>query len=51
MNCNQLSLKTGVSRGVLSNFMNHHRSLTLPTAAKLCKALGLELGPTQKRKG
>ena len=51
VNCCQLSKLTGVSRGVLSHFMNHNRSLTLPTAAKLCKALGLELRPTQKGKG
>ena len=39
----------GVSEGALSNFVNRHRSLTLTTAAKLAKALGLELRPTGKK--
>lgn len=45
----RLSKLTGVSEGVLSNFVNGHRSLTLTTAAKLAKALGLEIRPTGKK--
>ena len=43
----RLSKLTGVSDGVLCNFVNGHRSLTLRTAAKLTKALGLELRETR----
>ena len=50
MSCYRLSQLTGVSKGVLSYFVNGHRSLTLPTAAKLAKALGLNLKP-EKQKG
>ena len=39
----RLSKLTGVSDGVLCNFVNGHRSLTLTTAAKLAKTLRLEL--------
>jgi plasmid maintenance system antidote protein VapI len=46
----KLSQLTGVAEAVLSNFVNGHRSLTLTTAAKLAKALGLGLKP-EKRKG
>ena len=45
----RLSKLTGVSDGVLSNFVNRKRSLTLKTAAKLAKALGLELRPKNKK--
>ena len=45
----RLSQLTGVSEGVLSNFVNGHRSLVLTTAAKLAKALGLEIRPTGKK--
>lgn len=45
----RLSQLTGVSEGVLSNFVNGHRSLRLTTAAKLAKALGLALRPTGKK--
>ena len=43
----RLAKTTGVSDGVLCNFVNGHRSLTLRTAAKLAKALGLELRETR----
>ena len=45
----RLSQLTGVSEGVLSNFVNGHRSLTLTTAAKVAKALRLELRPKGKK--
>ncbi len=39
----RLSKLTGVANAVLSYFVNGHRSLTMTTAAKLAKALDLEL--------
>lgn len=39
---------SGLSEAQLSYFVNGKRSLTLPAAAKLAKALGLELKPTKK---
>lgn len=44
----RLAKISGVSEGILSLFVNGHRSLTLPTAAKLAKALNLELRPKKK---
>ena len=44
----RLSKLTGVDHAVLSNFVNQKRSLTMTTAAKLAKALGLELRPKKK---
>jgi len=48
-NCCQLAKRSGVSRGVISHFVNGNRSLTLTTAAKLAKVLRLELRPTRRR--
>ena len=44
----RLSKITGVPASVLCTFVNGKRSITLPTAAKLAKALGLKLNPTKK---
>ncbi len=44
----RLSQLTGVDNAVLSNFVNHKRSLVMTTAAKLAKALNLELRPKKK---
>ncbi len=44
----RLSQLTGVDNAVLSNFINRKRSLTMTTAAKLAKALDLELTPKKK---
>ena len=44
----RLSQLTGVDKAVLSNFVNYKRSLTMTTAAKLAKALNLELRPNKK---
>ena len=44
----RLSKLTGVDDAVLCNFVNYKRSLTMTTAAKLAKALGLELRPKKK---
>ncbi len=43
MSCNQLAIRSGVSRGVISRFVNGSRSLTLVTAGKLAAVLGLSL--------
>ena len=43
INCNQLAKRSGVSRGVISHFVNENRSLTLTTASKLADVLGLEI--------
>ena len=45
----RLSQMTGVPESVLCTFVNGKRSITMTTAAKLAKALGLEL--KSKRKG
>jgi transcriptional regulator with XRE-family HTH domain len=52
----RLAALSGVSEGQLSHFLRGKRTLTLPVAAKLCRALGLRLvmGPpavTEKAKG
>ena len=49
MSCYRISQLTGVSKGVLSNFVNGHRSLTLTTAVKLTDELGLSLQPDKKK--
>jgi hypothetical protein len=49
MSLNSLSELTGVDDGQLSRFMRNERTFTLPVAAKLCTALGLELKPRPQR--
>ena len=44
----RLSKITGVPASVLCTFVNGKRSITIGTAAKLAKALGLELRPSEK---
>ena len=44
----RLSKLTGVDDAVLCNFVNRKRSITMTTAAKLAKALELELMPKKK---
>ena len=44
----RLGQLTGVDKAVLSNFVNRKRSVTLTTAGKLAKALGLELRATER---
>jgi plasmid maintenance system antidote protein VapI len=41
--------EAGLSESQLSYFVNGHRTLTLPAAAKLAKVLGLELRPIKKK--
>lgn len=43
----ELSRRCGVAEAVLSFFVNGHRTLTLRTAAKVARALGLELRPVK----
>jgi transcriptional regulator with XRE-family HTH domain len=45
----RIAKKSGLTESQLSYFVNGKRSLTLPAAAKLAKALGLELGPALKK--
>ena len=44
----QIAKNSGLSQAQLSYFVNGKRSLTLPAAAKLAQALGLELRPMNK---
>jgi plasmid maintenance system antidote protein VapI len=44
----KLSQMTGVPASVLCTFVNGKRSITMVTAAKLAKALGLHLKPIKK---
>lgn len=56
MNQVELAAKSGISQGLLSLFLesdpSKRRTITLPVANRLCKALGLKLVRTRKfRKG
>jgi transcriptional regulator with XRE-family HTH domain len=44
----QIARISGVSEAQLSFFVNRKRTLTLPVAAKLAEALGLELRPKKR---
>lgn len=50
-----LSKLSGVDQGILSRFLSEGRSkqktITLSTAARLCRVLGLELKQTKKKRG
>ncbi len=43
-----LAKRSGVSEGVLSNFMTGRRTITLETAAKLADVLEIELRPVKQ---
>ncbi len=45
----EISRKSGVSQTVLSFFVRGERSMTLTSAAKVAKALGLTLKPEKKK--
>ena len=45
----EISRKSGVSQTVLSFFVRGERSMTLATAAKVAKTLGLTLKPEKKK--
>ena len=49
LTCYRISQLAGVTESQLSYFINHQRSLTLDSAAKIADVLGLELKPTRKR--
>jgi transcriptional regulator with XRE-family HTH domain len=46
---NQLSKVSGVDSGRLSRFVRGERNISLEAAAKLCRALNLQLAPTGQR--
>ena len=48
MRNSEIAKLSGLSEAQLSYFVNKKRSLTLPAAAKLAQALGLELRPIKK---
>ena len=54
MNQPELAAKSGVDQGTISRFLEEdpakRRSVTLPVADRLCKALGLKLIKERKRK-
>ena len=44
-----LAQEADIAPSILSLFMAGERTLTLPVANKLCKVLGLELKPPEKK--
>lgn len=50
----ELAARSGISQGTLSRFLasdlDKRRTITLPVADRLCKALGLKLVKERKRK-
>jgi plasmid maintenance system antidote protein VapI len=44
----RIAKMSGIAEAQLSYFVNDKRSLTLPVAAKLAEALGLELRPKKR---
>ncbi|HUS44725.1 MAG TPA: helix-turn-helix transcriptional regulator [Phycisphaerae bacterium] len=49
LSLNQLAARCGVDVSVLSRFARGERTMTLPTAARVAKVLGLELKPAKRR--
>jgi plasmid maintenance system antidote protein VapI len=45
MSCYEIAKRTEMANSQLSLFINGHRSLTLTSAAKVARVLGLELRP------
>ncbi len=45
----QIAQESGVDQAVIGRFVRGERNLNLLTAERLCKVLGLELGPKRKR--
>lgn len=45
-----LARDSGVNSAVVGRFLKGERDVTLTTAEKLCRALGLELRPVRRRK-
>jgi plasmid maintenance system antidote protein VapI len=48
MSCYEIANRAGVTNSQLSLFVNGKRSLTLTSAAKIARALGLELRSVKK---
>ena len=48
MSCYEIAKRAGVTNSQLSLFINGQRSLTLTSAAKIARVLGLELRPVRK---
>lgn len=48
MSCYEIAKQAGVTKSQLSLFINNQRSLTLTSAAKIARVLGLELRPVRK---
>ena len=47
---NQLGRAAGIDSAQMSRFMRDKQSITIRKAEKLCRVLGLELGPARPRK-
>jgi plasmid maintenance system antidote protein VapI len=47
----ELAEVSGVDTGILSRFLGAKRTMTLPTADKVCRALGLELRSIRRKGG
>jgi transcriptional regulator with XRE-family HTH domain len=48
MSCYEIAKRAGVTNSQLSLFLSGQRSLTLTSAAKIARVLGLELRPVKK---
>ncbi len=48
MSCYEIAKRAGVTNSQLSLFLSGQRSLTLTSAAKIARVLGLELRPAKK---
>ena len=46
----RLAEMAGVSEGIICRFVNGKRGITLTTASRLCRVLGLELKPKESSK-
>jgi plasmid maintenance system antidote protein VapI len=51
MSCYEIAKQAGVTNSQLSLFLSSRRSLTLTSAAKIARVLGLELRPTKTKHG
>lgn len=49
MSCYEIAKRAGVTNSQLSLFINNQRSLTLTSAAKIARVLGLELQPAKPK--
>ena len=49
MSCYEIAKRAGVTNSQLSLFLSGQRSLTLTSAAKIARVLGLELRPVRRK--